>query len=536
MNLKRGEITTFLVIGAFILLGISTMMGSLLLNRSNNNTITTRASAGNCPDFSSSDATKSLAESWSVVSCSVPCKLTDNDRSVTYGSDECASKNGGDRQNFWCYYFDDTPSEGRCLMLKSAGSRPANPTPLPTFTPTPIPTATPVPTVTRMPTIIPTITSTLTATPTVKISPTTTPVVTSMPTVTPVPSIQQPTFTPVPAPSSQQPFKRGDGKMEKDLPDIGLTVIYESNSFGASHSDEFINNWKDAISGVKNNLRYTNNFSMVFELRTDGAPDPLGLGVRGFSEVGNAKIYQLYDGSGNAADREYITAHELGHLVMYKKTGSVGANTMLSEGIAMYASDIYLQRAGLTSIHDFAVAAYLQNRVVSATTMSSATQNGFNGRLLARDYYDLGGSFVQWLINTYGYDSFVRVYPTANYTSVYGKNIATLNQEWMNYLDRESKTPLSFNSSTFFSLLDRLEKDYVQLYNKAGNNNNRLDQNAYAAIDRARLEIDSHNFSAGAADLDIAEGIFGVKSTSQKATVTTGTITNDITVGVQGVN
>ncbi|NTU46203.1 hypothetical protein HGA88_01105 [Candidatus Roizmanbacteria bacterium] len=177
MNNKKGEIATIFAISVFAVLSITTMISAVLFNSSKQTGNSTRAAAENCSDFGNTDATKSLAESWKVTDCSTQCVLTDNDISIKYGSDECtksfSSTYGNNREDYWCYYFDDTPNAGRCLVLKNAEDRPANPTPLPTFTPTPIPTHTPTPTSTH----------TLSATPT--------------PTPTNLPNTPIPTITPI---------------------------------------------------------------------------------------------------------------------------------------------------------------------------------------------------------------------------------------------------------------------------------------------------------------------------------------------------
>lgn len=189
-----------------------------------------------------------------------------------------------------------------------------------------------------------------------------TPIPTPLPTATKEPS---PTATATPIATMPTPDKRVNlpgGKVQEEWSKLNLTVIYEPNSFGAANLGEFIQNWQEAQKYVRDRLKVETIFPMTFELRTDGAPDPLGLGVRGFSDVLKDRIYQLYDGSGDKDDRKYITAHELGHLFFYNKIGW-GANIMLAEGIAMYASDEFLRKSGFITVHDFATALYLQKRL-----------------------------------------------------------------------------------------------------------------------------------------------------------------------------
>lgn len=291
-------------------------------------------------------------------------------------------------------------------------------------------------------------------------------------------------------------------KIQAEFQNLGLTVIYEPDSFAAAQLGEFVNNWQQALTYARERLKIKNPPAMTYELRSDGAPDPLGLGVRGFSDTPKNRVYQLYDGSGDSPDRRYITAHELGHILMNYKVGP-GANLMLIEGIAMYASDEFLKRAGMISIHDFAVAAYEQKRLPTIGTISQPSAD-YNGRLTARLNYDLAGSFVSWLIETYGQDKFDKAYPGASYSVAYGKNLTELNQEWVKFLaDRSKNQPLSFDSAKYFGYLDRVSADYQRLYRQAAQNNNKLNPAAYEAVDLARLATDRLDFAA--ADIQLQQ-------------------------------
>ncbi|MBM3214116.1 hypothetical protein FJZ36_04295 [Candidatus Poribacteria bacterium] len=48
--------------------------------------------------------------------------------------------------------------------------------------------------------------------------------------------------------------------------------------------------------------------------------------------------------------------------------------------------------------------------------------------------YTVAGSFVRWLIETYGMDSFARAYPFAGFQRAYGKSLADLSREWRAFL------------------------------------------------------------------------------------------------------
>lgn len=286
-----------------------------------------------------------------------------------------------------------------------------------------------------------------------------------------------------------------NGLRRADVPQLGLSVIYPPRTFAATHLAEFIANWQEASAYVHQRLGVDASVPMTVDLRADGAADPLGLGVRGYSVPAAGRMYQLYDGSGDPGDREYITAHELGHMIIYHRDGA-GANLMLSEGIAMYASDEFLRRDRVTTLDDFAEAAYLAKRLTPLTTLS-APNAGFHGRLVDRLDYDLAGAFVRYLIDTYGWQKFDRVYPTANYLAAYGEPLPQMNQEWIAFLAARSKQhPLGFDASVYFAYLDRVSRAYTRLYDAAAQNDDRLNLPAYQDVDAARLAVDRHDYSA----------------------------------------
>ncbi len=325
--------------------------------------------------------------------------------------------------------------------------------------------------------------------------------VTVTPTASPAPATPttQPTNTPDAAPKGTTTALAG-GTLRTDYPALGLSVLYPAGTFAATHLEEFAEDWSEAGRYVHAQLQESAPIAMTVELRADGAADPLGLGVRGYSEPQDGRMYQLYDASGDRGDREYITAHELGHMLIYPKLGW-GANLMLKEGIAMYGSDEFLRRDQVVTVNDFAVAAYLQHRLTSAVALS-APSAGFHGRLIDRADYDLSGSFVSFLIDTYGMDKFDQVYPTANYSLVYGKPLQQLNQKWIDFLITSSeRQPLTFDPARYFSFLDRVAGDYTRLYADAEQRQERLNQPAYQAVDAARLDVDRHDYATAEQEL-----------------------------------
>ncbi len=65
---------------------------------------------------------------------------------------------------------------------------------------------------------------------------------------------------------------------------------------------------------------------------------------------------------------------------------------------------------------------------------------GFWAQASSRSYM-LAGSFVRYVVDTYGIEAFRRVFPTGNFRAVYGKSLAELSNEWETFLDTVPLTP-----------------------------------------------------------------------------------------------
>ena len=71
---------------------------------------------------------------------------------------------------------------------------------------------------------------------------------------------------------------------------------------------------------------------------------------------------------------------------------------------------------------------------------------GFWAQASSRSYM-LAGSFVRYLVDTYGIEAFKRVFPTGNFRDVYGKSLAELGNEWGMFLGTVPLTPADLTSA-----------------------------------------------------------------------------------------
>lgn len=132
-----------------------------------------------------------------------------------------------------------------------------------------------------------------------------------------------------------------------------------------------------------------------------------------------------------------ILAHEMVHQLAQDRYGPphLSADMLLLEGIATWGAGRYWlgERPDFRSAVREQRAHGLYPLATSYEGQSTATMNAL--------YYEWA-SFVEFLIATYGREAFDRLYMrgqhiagSADYVGVYGKALATLEQEWQAWLD-----------------------------------------------------------------------------------------------------
>lgn len=134
-----------------------------------------------------------------------------------------------------------------------------------------------------------------------------------------------------------------------------------------------------------------------------------------------------------------IMAHEFVHQLAHDRYGPahLQADMILLEGLATWGAGSYW----LGGQPDFA--AFVREYKANGSLLPLATS--YVGRPISdmNQLYYQWGSFVEFLIETYGREAFDALYVTGNrapgsadYAGVYGKSLADLEQEWLAWLDR----------------------------------------------------------------------------------------------------
>jgi LysM repeat protein len=155
--------------------------------------------------------------------------------------------------------------------------------------------------------------------------------------------------------------------------------------------------------------------------------EPPSRALRGRSYSYELRYHFLHDGSGNAADQQYIATHELTHLFTWNVFG-MPASTMLSEGAATYAGMAVIAGSAHLPLETFC-AAYLQAGALPSVSSSLS----YNGHNIDLENYYASGCFVGYLLQAYGPAAFAQLYPSGDYLGIYGQSLSGLEADWRAY-------------------------------------------------------------------------------------------------------
>jgi hypothetical protein len=164
-----------------------------------------------------------------------------------------------------------------------------------------------------------------------------------------------------------------------------------------------------------------------------------GCGLRGiaYTDVRNVQVFTCAGVSSNRAVA--ILAHEFVHQLAQDRYGPphLHADLILSEGVATWGAGRYW----LAGKPDFRSYVREQRRNGVSYPLAISYEGLGPGGMDAL-YYQWA-SFVEYLIGTYGRDSFDRLYVSgagepgsANYLGIYGKDLPTLEREWSVWLEK----------------------------------------------------------------------------------------------------
>lgn len=215
--------------------------------------------------------------------------------------------------------------------------------------------------------------------------------------------------------------------------------------------------------------------------------------LRGRSFSSQRRLFFLWDGTGDDADRQYIITHEATHTFTWNAIAQP-ASVMLHEGVAVYTGMPNYENAGYINLDDFCAVFYRAERLPLPTgTMD------FQGHIYDLTTYYSAGSFVRYLIQTYGAEKFTQLYPSGDYVAVYDKDLHSLQEAWLAQLAAR-ELPANLDASALIQYVDEVGQNYRQLF--SGFSGTPTEMRAYRALDKARTSTLAGHFTDARTYLD----------------------------------
>lgn len=270
------------------------------------------------------------------------------------------------------------------------------------------------------------------------------------------------------------------------------TLHYPADSLPARELDAVLAAVDTAVTQIEGPLgiRLSGTFD-VYVAESLFAGDDIALRGRSFSS--QRRLFFLWDGTGDAADRQYIITHESTHTFTWNAIAQP-ASVMLHEGVAVFTGMPNYENAGYINLDDFCAVFHRAGRLPLPTGAMD-----FQGHIYDLTTYYSAGSFVRYLINTYGAEKFMQVYAGGNYAAVYGQDLRTLQDAWLAQLDART-LPANLDAEALIQYVDEVGRNYRQLF--ANFSGTPAEMRAYRALDKARTSTLAGRFTDARTYLD----------------------------------
>lgn len=263
------------------------------------------------------------------------------------------------------------------------------------------------------------------------------------------------------------------------------TLHYPADSLPARELDAVLAMVDAAVTQIEGPLGI--HLDSTFDVYVAGSlftGDDIALRGRSFSS--QRRLFFLWDGTGDEADRQYIITHEATHTFTWNAIAQP-ATVMLHEGVAVFTGMPNYENAGYINLDDFCAVFHRAGRLPLPTgTMD------FQGHIYDLTTYYSAGSFVRYLINTYGAEKFTQLYASGSYAAVYGESLRALQEAWLAQLDAR-ELPAGLDADTLIQYVDEVGQNYRQLFANFGGTP--AEMRAYRALDKARTSTLAGRFT-----------------------------------------
>ncbi len=275
-----------------------------------------------------------------------------------------------------------------------------------------------------------------------KIAPTAAPVTATARALPPT-AVPEPTATPTPEPPAEPPLLEG-----APAPVLRGEMVMRTYSVDFYYTRGGLNPETIRALGLPVEEAILSGSKMLgswLEGRISISFEPPQTGpcaIRGLTLSNQRTIHMYYEPDADPNRVLAILAHEFVHQLQHDYYGvpdHLESDVILLEGMAVWGSSPYfLAPNGQPLYHVNSRQALAEGTLLSLTTdLVADCRTGTRVNI-----YDQWGSFVEYLLLTYGRDQFDQVYRdsrgrpagSANYQGVYGKTLAQLEADWIEWL------------------------------------------------------------------------------------------------------
>ncbi|HOT91564.1 MAG TPA: LysM peptidoglycan-binding domain-containing protein [Anaerolineae bacterium] len=337
-------------------------------------------------------------------------------------------------------------------------------------------------------------TATVSLTTTVTPSSTVTPSPTA--TVTPTPTVAAPLWTP----AIVEGYLAGAYPGRRVTP--RFTINYAPNTYPAWNLGSVESLVSRALGHIESRLQIT--FTDTFNVYVAGSPLAAPYTARrGYTAPAVRQVFFVHDGTGDLADQRYLVTYQLTSMLTWNMLGR-SAPPLLREGVATYMGMSLIVDSDHMPLTTFCAAYRKVGKLPRLTT-----DLRFEDPVLDLPNSYAAGCFVQYLIVTYGAEKFDLVYADGDYKNVYGKSLATLEQDWLAQLQAD-RVVLPFAPKTLVAAVEEVGKARALLFTDFTGTPEQMA--AYKAIEAARLALLRGDFEGVAQHLADFRQALGLSS------------------------